>query len=192
MRVCTGRYRGRALGYPRAGLRPTKDVTRQAIFNMLGERVVDARVCDLYAGGGSLGIEALSRGARSAVLVEQSGAVLKYLRANLAGIENACVVRGDVLKAMRRMAGERFDIILADPPYRQALVQATVDIVAELGLLASGGRLVVEHHRAEQPAVPNGWSVVTRGTYGESHVTVLTNGESQIVSDVQEDENGAS
>ena len=183
MRVCTGRFRGRALEYPRAGLRPTKDITRQAIFNMLGERVAGARVCDLYAGGGSLGIEALSRGACSAVMVEQSGAVLRYLRANLAGIENARVVRGDVLKALRRMADEQFDIILADPPYRQSLVQATVDLVAELGLLASGGRLVVEHHRAEEPRVPSGWSVATRGKYGESHVTIMTNGG-------QEDESG--
>jgi 16S rRNA (guanine(966)-N(2))-methyltransferase RsmD len=65
VRVCAGRYKGLPLGYPRSGLRPTKDVTRQAIFNMLGDRVVGARVLDLFAGAGSLGIEALSRGALS-------------------------------------------------------------------------------------------------------------------------------
>lgn len=141
---------------------------------MLGGLVVGARVCDLYAGGGSLGIEALSRGARSAVLVEQSGVILRYLLANLDGVENARVVRGDVLKVLRRV-GVQFDVILADPPYRQALVQATVNAVAELGCLARDGRLVVEHHREEEPAVPGGWSVVTRGEYGESRVTILTN-----------------
>lgn len=150
---------------------------------MLGERVVDARVCDLYAGGGSLGIEALSRGARAAVLVEQSGAVLRHLRANLAGIENARVVRGDVLKAVRRMAGEQFDIILADPPYRQELVQATVELVAELGLLARDGRLVVEHHRDEVPVAPAGWRVLKRTRHGESMITILDYPVSEEVAD---------
>ncbi len=65
MRVSTGRYKGRGLEYPRAGLRPTKAITRQAMFNIVGSRVRGAKVCDLYAGGGSLGIEALSRGAAS-------------------------------------------------------------------------------------------------------------------------------
>ena len=75
MRVSTGRYKGRELEYPRAGLRPTKAITRQAMFNIVGSRVRGAKVCDLYAGGGSLGIEALSRGAASAVFVEQQATV---------------------------------------------------------------------------------------------------------------------
>lgn len=159
--------------YPRAGLRPTKDVTRQAIFNIIGSAVHDARVADLYAGGGSLGIEALSRGAAEVVFVEQASAVMRFLRENVKGLDSTKTLCADVLVALRRLGAHRFDIVLADPPYRSGLVQATLDQVVTVGSLELGGIFVVEHHQLEPPGRPEGWELLKVGRYGESHVTVL-------------------
>ena len=176
VRIRAGKHKGRELRYPRSGLRPTKDITRQAIFNILGRGVRGARVLDLYAGGGALGIEALSRGAAEAVFVEQSPAVLRYLRANLRAVEEtgcARVVRGDVLRALKRLAGDEFELALADPPYRCGLVAKTMGCLVELGLVAPGGYVVLEHHALELPECPDGWLLVKHGKYGDSEVTVL-------------------
>jgi 16S rRNA G966 N2-methylase RsmD len=84
-------------------------------------------------------------------------------------------VRGDVLKALTGLGRAGFDVILADPPYRQRLVQQTVERVAELGLLAEDGVFVGEHHRDEDLTAPAGWQVPKRGRYGDSRVTMMTN-----------------
>jgi 16S rRNA (guanine966-N2)-methyltransferase len=173
MRISTGRYKSRELEYPRAGLRPTKAVTRQAIFNIVGARVRGAKVCDLYAGGGSLGIEALSRGAASLVCVEQQATVFRFLRHNLKGLPDANAIRGDVLRVLKRLAGAGFDLVLADPPYLHSLVQATIDRAAEVGLVGRDGLFVAEHHRQEMPIPPAKWETIKQGTYGESLVSVL-------------------
>ena len=173
MRVSSGRYKSRELEYPRAGLRPTKAITRQAMFNIIGSRVRGAKVCDLYAGGGSLGIEALSRGAASAVFVEQQATVFRFLRANVKGLPDATIIRGDVLRVLKKLAGAGFDLVFADPPYLHALVQATIDRAAEFGILGPDGWFVAEHHRQEMPSAPDGWETIKQGTYGETLVSVL-------------------
>jgi 16S rRNA (guanine966-N2)-methyltransferase len=173
MRVSTGRFKGRELEYPRAGLRPTKAITRQAMFNIVGSRVRGAKACDLYAGGGSLGIEALSQGAASVVFVEQQATVFRFLRANVKGLPDATVIRGDVLRVLKKLAGAGFDLVFADPPYMHGLVQATLDRAAEFEILVPDGWFVAEHHRREMPLAPGGWELIKQGTYGETLVSVL-------------------
>lgn len=180
MRVSAGKYKGLTLAYPRSGLRPTKEVTRQAIFNIIGQRVNQARVLDLFCGAGSLGIEALSRGAELAAFVEQAGPVLRYLNQNLAGLENARLIRGDVFKVLPKLVGAEFDIVIADPPYGKGLIQATVNQVAELGLLVTGGVFVAEHRKGETVAIPPSWLLLKHGKYGETHLTVMINGSRQV------------
>ena len=173
MRVSSGRYKGRELEYPRAGLRPTKAITRQAMFNIVGSRVRGAKACDLYAGGGSLGVEALSRGAASVVFVEQQAVVFRFLRANLKGLPDATIIRGDVLRVLKKLAGAGFDLVFADPPYLHGLVQATIDRAAAFGILGLDGWFVAEHHRQEMPSPPAGWETIKQGTYGETFLSVL-------------------
>ena len=173
MRVGTGRFKGRELVYPRAGLRPTKAITRQAMFNIVGSRVRGAKACDLYAGGGSLGIEALSQGAASVVFVEQQATVFRFLRANVKGLPDVTVIRGDVLRVLKKLAGAGFDLVFADPPYMHGLVQATLDRAAEFEILVPDGWFVAEHHRREMPLAPSGWELIKQGTYGETLVSVL-------------------
>ena len=151
MRVIAGRYGGRRLQAPRgAATRPTSDRVREALFSILGTRVLDARVLDLFAGSGALGLEALSRGARSATFVESAPAALAALRANLAALgADAEVVRSDAPRWLRAASdgARQYDLVFLDPPYPRA---------AELGeplsdslpaVLAPGALVVAESDR---------------------------------------------
>ena len=150
MRVVAGRFGGRRLAAPPGrGTRPTSDRVREALFSILGS-LDGARVIDLDAGSGALGIEALSRGAASAVFVERDARAAGVLRANLdtLGID-ADVRRADALAALRdaRARGETYDLALCDPPYRLA-----PDLGRSLGealapVLADGARVVTESDR---------------------------------------------
>ena len=124
MRVIAGTHRGRPLTRP-SNARPTADRVREALFSMLGD-LTDADVLDLYAGSGALGIEALSRGAASAVFVDNDRAATEAVRANLTALGERGEVAGrDALDYLRSVAGERrFDLVFCDPPYDSALAVA--------------------------------------------------------------------
>ena len=153
MRVVAGRLGGRRLQAPPGrGTRPTSERVREALFSMLGD-LEGARVLDLFAGSGALGIEALSRGAAQAVFVERAAPALAALRANVAALElpaELAEVRAqDALAALRaaRRRRETYDLVFIDPPYRRAAdlgrdLSATVPAV-----LADGGRVVTESDR---------------------------------------------
>lgn len=171
MQVTGGRLKGRRLLYPRTGLRPTKGITRQAIFNVLGERVVGARVCDLFAGGGALGVEALSRGATEVVFIEMNPEAVRCIKENLRGLKSWRVIKGDVCRWVSKMAEKQFDAVLADPPYERKLVARTLELIVKNRLVALGGFLVIEHSEKEQPVTPEGWEKFRQRRYGESMVT---------------------
>jgi 16S rRNA (guanine966-N2)-methyltransferase len=159
MRVVAGRLRGRRL-HPARGLatRPTTERARAGLFDWLGARVEGARVLDLYAGTGSLGIEALSRGASQVVFVERERRARAALLRNREELElGSCsrVVASEVDRALPalRAAGERFEVVFADPPYASAEGDALVGSSALAGVLATGGTLVLERGRRE-PVLP--------------------------------------
>lgn len=150
MRVIAGRYGGRRLLAPRGrATRPTSDRVREALFSMLGD-VQGARVLDLFAGTGALAIEALSRGAQNATLVECDARALAALQANLdaLGLERkqVRVLSTDVATALQsaRARRETYDLIFIDPPYRQAHKYSSQLQTALTGLLAPAARVVVE------------------------------------------------
>ena len=154
MRIITGSARGTRLKSPAGdGTRPTADRTREALFSMLGRRVVDARVLDLFAGTGALALEALSRGAASAVLVDRTThAILaeNAARTKLAG--RAEIRRGDVYAVAAELAreGRTFDLIFADPPYAHGDHARVLEAAARCSLLAAGGLLVLEQGAGEE------------------------------------------
>ena len=153
MRVVAGRHGGRRLVAPAGdATRPTSDRVREALFSVLGASVQGARVLDLYAGSGALGIEALSRGAASAVFVDRAQPAIAAIRANLQalGIE-ADVRRMQARTALRTASAraEAYDLVFLDPPYRR-----TADLGRELSealpaVLAPGARVVSESDRRE-------------------------------------------
>jgi 16S rRNA (guanine966-N2)-methyltransferase len=151
VRVIAGRYGGRRLKTPPgAATRPTADRVREALFSILGQRVQDARVLDLFAGSGALGLEALSRGARHATFVDSGPAALAALRDNLATLgAEAEVVRADAVRWLRAApdGARQYDLVFLDPPYRRA-----ADLGAPLSdslpaVLAPGALVVAECDR---------------------------------------------
>ena len=156
-RVIAGIAGGRRLKVPRAGVRPTGDRAREGLFNSLGTLLdlEGARVLDLYAGSGALGLEALSRGAAEAVFVENGAGVLAVLRENIGavGLAGARVVAGSVPTVVAGAAPAAFDLVLADPPYAVA-VEEVLDVLGSLvggGWLAPDAVVVVERSSREQP-----------------------------------------
>jgi 16S rRNA (guanine966-N2)-methyltransferase len=159
MRIVAGRHRSRRLVAPAGGgVRPTADRAREAVFASLGD-VADARVLDLFAGSGALGLEALSRGAASCLFVERDRAALDALRANIAALgegEAATVRRGNAPAVLAGLAeaGERFDLVLLDPPYADL-----PRLAHRLGrdvprVLAADGRVVLETAAEAEAALP--------------------------------------
>ncbi|HEY4450252.1 MAG TPA: 16S rRNA (guanine(966)-N(2))-methyltransferase RsmD [Solirubrobacteraceae bacterium] len=181
MRVIAGRLGGRRLKAPRGRTtRPTSDRVREALFAMLGD-VERARVLDLFAGTGALGIEALSRGARRAVFVERDGAAVTALSANLAalniGPDVAEVRRAEALAALRsaRGAKETYDLLFIDPPYAWAARPESERWGRELTtllapLLEPGARIVVESDRRAPLAL--GVEVERQKRYGDTSITI--------------------
>jgi 16S rRNA (guanine(966)-N(2))-methyltransferase RsmD len=161
MRVIAGKYRSRTLRSLRGqAMRPTSDRLRETLFDVLGPAVAGAVFVDLYAGTGAVGIEALSRGARTVVFAENHRPAVELIRANLRalGIESGAeVLAADALRGLRRLASRGLvaDFIFADPPY--ADLRAYGEVLDWLGgndLLAADGVLILEH--AARHSLPNG------------------------------------
>ena len=151
MRITGGKYGGiKLLGPTHQGLRPTTDMLREALFNILGDSFLDGRVLDLFAGTGALGIEALSRGARVVYFVEKDPKSLRLLKQNLQRLPEVTteirIFPGDVLRILPKISrGEAaFDLILIDPPYQAQLWGRVLELISHLALLATDGRIVVE------------------------------------------------
>lgn len=150
MRVISGSAKGHRLRTVKgATTRPTADHVRQALFDILGQRCTGLRVLDLFAGSGALGIEALSRGAREAVLVESDPAACRLIRENLEATRlegRGRVVRADVLRFLARTTGEPFDLVFLDPPYGRGLafVARVLGKLASAAWIRPGGTVVAE------------------------------------------------
>ncbi len=181
MRIITGTARGAKLRAPKGlDTRPTSDRIKGAIFSILSDKVIGRRVLDLYAGTGSLGLEALSRGASSAVLVDKAtAAILKANAEHTHLSEQAAIRSGDVQAELARLTrmvrpDSRFSLVFADPPYHGGLAERTLQSLDEAAgeLLAPEAIVVIEHGGdVELPATRNLSCVLTR-RYG--HTTQLS------------------
>lgn len=184
MRVIAGRLGGRKLVAPRGlSTRPTSDRVREALFSALGA-VMGARVLDLFAGTGALGVEAISRGAARAVFVESARPALAALRENLGALglaESARVVPQLAERALGAVIAEGpFDLIFADPPYAALTeVPPLVARMREAGAVAEGARFVLEH--ASRDAAPELAGFVPRPTrtYGDTALTIFDDAPSR-------------
>lgn len=181
MRIIGGRFRGTALasvgkGDPGAHLRPTSDRVRESLFNVLqggryDDPVTGARVLDLFAGTGALGLEALSRGADHATFVETGRAALGLLRQNIAKTrtetETTLIARDATRPGPRDGAG--FSLVFLDPPYGKDLGERALSAAAANGWLAPGAMVVWEDSAAKEP-LP-GFALLETRRYGDTHIT---------------------
>ncbi|HZS37994.1 MAG TPA: 16S rRNA (guanine(966)-N(2))-methyltransferase RsmD [Polyangia bacterium] len=185
MRIIAGSVGGRRLKAPR-GLhtRPTADRVREAVFNILVARgEPPERVLDLYAGSGALGLEALSRGARQAVFVEQHGETLDLIRANARelGFATSCqFVRSRSLDWLAK-GGGKFGWIFLDPPYAAKELDRALALIAERALVAEGGVVIAEHDWRAEPLIneASGLELLDRRRYGQTAVSFYTANEAK-------------
>ncbi len=173
MRITSGELGGRVIRAP-LGIRPTQDKVRQALFSSLGERVGGARVLDLYAGSGALGLEAWSRGAGSVTWVESNPRVCAALKATvraLCGAEPALQVVGmDAALFIEKSETQPFDLVLADPPYRAGALEKVLRVLAGRPILKADGVLVFEQSADEPLLEATGWRMARERTYGETRL----------------------
>lgn len=159
LRIIGGTWRSRRLSFPALdGLRPTLDRIRETVFNWLMFEVEGKRVLDCFAGSGALGLEALSRGARSAVFVEKHPQAAKQLVDNLRVLQcqNAQVVTADALTWLASNSSAEFDLVFLDPPFAQGLLQPALAALQ----LKKGALVYVEHESQLMPVWPSSWQEV--------------------------------
>lgn len=180
MRIIAGAYRGTVLADVGAGdaaahLRPTSDRVRESLFSMIAHLGVinGARVLDLFAGTGALGLEALSRGAREAVFVENGRVAQKLIGQNIAKLRvaNKTVLMRDDATQLGACPGATFDLVFLDPPYGKGLGQQALTAARTGGWLAQGALVVWEENAAMD--APQGFTRTDRRKYGDTHVTLL-------------------
>lgn len=178
MRIISGQAKGRRLKSPKGrNTRPTSDRVKEAIFNILNPYIPGCLFLDLYAGTGNIGIEALSRGSKASVFVENNSAALKVIHDNLAltGFENdAQVIRGSVISALEKFQNEdrKFDIIFLDPPYERDLSLPALQKINDNNLLAEDGMILLEHHQREKYPERIGRLFLTRqNKYGDTMIS---------------------
>ncbi|MGD9696911.1 MAG: 16S rRNA (guanine(966)-N(2))-methyltransferase RsmD [Thermoleophilia bacterium] len=180
MRIVAGTHRGRRIAAPPGrATRPTSDRVREALFSILGP-LDGVEVIDLFAGSGALGLEALSRGAAGAVLVERAPRAVACIRRNATALgmeDDVRIVGRDWRAALaaERAAGRRFGLCLCDPPY-SLLPRIVAGLGAALApVMATGGTVVIEHPSAAPRPEPGGLEIASRieRTYGDTAVSVL-------------------
>ena len=179
MRIIAGQYKGHRLRpVPGNTARSTADRVRESMFNILAAEIPDASVLDLFCGAGTLGIEALSRGASRATFVDVSRRSVQQTRENLRAVhaeDDADVITSDALAALRSLArkGRSFNLVFADPPYGENWSAKTLRAFSESDVRAPEGILVIEHHKKESPGgPPPGFSVWTERRFGDTMFTI--------------------
>lgn len=147
MRITAGKLKGRHLQFKSKNVRPTSEKVREALFNILGAQVSEARFLDLFSGSGAIGIEALSRGAHSVVFVEKYPSLVFANLTTLALLDCCQIIKQDALKSLDMLnnKSEQFDIVYIDPPYDSQLLELSLAKLGAQNLLTPQGKIIAEH-----------------------------------------------
>jgi 16S rRNA (guanine(966)-N(2))-methyltransferase RsmD len=184
MKITGGRFKGRPLFAPKRIIRPTQDAVREAIFNIIGDSFLqDATVLDLCCGSGALGIEALSRGAKEAVFVDNKKICLLFVRKNLTifgdGIDKKfSLIKADAFKIMKdfSLRRQKFDLILIDPPYYKNLGKKYLNALDEYDILTPNGLAIIEYFKKESLAIETeNLTPAATKQYGDTKISFFKN-----------------
>lgn len=180
MRIIAGTAGRMAIKVPHDVARPTTDFVRQAMFSILGELVIDAAIADLFAGSGALGLEALSRGARSCIFVDESHQATKIIRQNLDAtrLSGGRVMQSEVLSFLKKDQ-QQYQLIFADPPYaKHPLDTEHIHKLLQSGLLlprlAPGGLFYAEVAKSTASPEHSDWKLIDRRHYGSSAILLYS------------------
>jgi len=180
MRIISGKFKSRKLYYPNdLSIRPTMDRVKETLFNIIGDAVQGKEVLSLFAGSGSLGFEALSRGAKKVVFVDNQKLAIQFLEKNIElfslSSEEVEVIQGDAFEAIKRFQGrgDFFDFVFIDPPYYQGLIKKTLMNLGGSDILTRFSYLVFEHSKEEPIALSSNFTIFKARKFGGTHLTIL-------------------
>jgi 16S rRNA (guanine966-N2)-methyltransferase len=177
MKITGGHWKGRNLKVPH-GIRPTTSRSKEVLFALIDHWLPESTVIDLFCGSGVLGLECLSRGANHVFFIDRSNRCIQVVRDNIESIgasDSSTVIQGDGFRMLKKLSshGQRADVILADPPYESELSMRTASMVAETGILAPEGILVVEFRKGEILKTPPGMTLVKSRMLGDTGLMIL-------------------
>lgn len=156
MRIISGEFKSRKIDFPKNKLtRPMTDRSKETLFNILGGLVISKHALDLYSGSGSLGLEALSRGALDVTFVDRADWAVKVIKKNIESLglqRKSEVIKGDVLQTIKKLdkQGKQYSLIFVDPPFQQGLVKKTLMELDQSGIVLPFGQVIVGHTRQEE------------------------------------------
>ena len=185
MRIITGTAKGLKLKTPKGfETRPTSDRVKESLFSILNGLIdfSEVNVLDIFAGTGALGIESLSRGAISATFIDFATAEIISENLQRAKFQNCKILRGDFSKMLKKLSSQnlKFDLIFSDPPYKKNLAAASINLVAELNLLAVNGLMVVEYG-ADEIINSNNLNCIKKINYGHTtNINIYTTKGSEL------------
>lgn len=175
MRVISGKYKGKKiLGFDTKGTRPTMDRVKESLFGTIQNHVKNSVFLDLFAGSGSIGLEALSNGASRCYFVDSGKDILKILNSNLKDIDNSIIINKDYIEALNYFKDKniKFDIIYIDPPYHLKIANNALNFIKKFDLLKSGGIVVIEY---EEEIINDIYPVLKTKKYGKTYIKILEN-----------------
>ncbi|GMQ97605.1 MAG: 16S rRNA (guanine(966)-N(2))-methyltransferase RsmD [Acidimicrobiia bacterium] len=173
MRIIAGRSKGTRLAVPETGTRPMTGRARESVFSILRDRLFDAHVLDLYAGSGSLGLEALSRGATDAVFVEGDRTAVEKIHKNVVAVGlGGTVTHGTLPGVLSRLSGT-FDLVFVDPPYSDPDADVLLTLAALDRVLASSGLVVVHRQASSDIVLPEFLTCKDQRRYGDAVLTMM-------------------
>jgi len=179
MRISGGEAKGRTLNFPsRSTQRPTTDFLREALFNIL-QMPAEQSFLDLFAGSGSVGLEAASRGAKAVTFVEKRKALVYAIHENVAscGYSEKCrIIHADLEAALNALCANqsRFDVIFADPPYQEGWIGETIKLLEKYPVLEADGLVILQHSIREQlTPLPDRWLLADQRKYGSNLLTFI-------------------
>ena len=176
MRVISGKYKGMKLdGFNIDGTRPTMDRVKESIFSMIQNYVKDSFVLDLFAGSGSLGIEALSNYSKYCYFVDNNNDVIKILKRNTINMENLSILKYDYKDALKYFKNNniKFDLIFLDPPYKLKLINNCIDLISKYDLLNDNGIIVCEFEN--EVIKRDDYKLIKEKKYGTKNVNIYVN-----------------
>jgi len=192
MKIISGQYKGRNFFMP-VSIRPTQNIFRAAVFDILGHDINGLSMLELYAGSAAMSLEAISRGISSVTMVEHDPKCAQVIRENceLLGIDlgdSFRLIQADALATIKRLCSEKklFDIVFFDPPYGLKLAKKTLKVLGGNDILHARSFVVAQYDRTDSVEIPDGFSVLTQRHYGSSYLMILQRTKSpENVSDGQ-------
>lgn len=177
MKIISGKLKGRKIeGFELTGTRPTMERVKESLFAMIQNDIIEAKVLDLFAGSGNLGIEAISQGAYHATLVDHSKKAIKTMEKNIKNLQIEAqiqVIHAHFKKALLNLQNQKFDIIFLDPPYQTNYIEESVEKIKKYQLLNENGMIICESSSLDKIIYPIDYQVIKRKRYGDKYIAIL-------------------